>query len=376
MTKRILHVFSDDKFFDIVADFFDSLDGVENLYHFLVPSKRYQFRFIKKPERVRVIHSRKEYLDYFSDPKIDIVYFHSLPHKLYYLFNHIDKEKKVIWWSWGWDIYGTYHLLPPLLKVPRYGSLTQKFAGNYWLSSYCFLRYPYWLMRYFYEVWLRRKVVRRIDCFSPVLPIEYEMMTKQVEGFRAKSFMMRGPGWQESEYTKPKGAARNILIGNSLTKTNNHLEIFEHIRSFRLQESQHYVLPISYGGEYGKEEIKRLAALPAGSAIWLEGFMPREEYETLFAGITHAVFGCLRQQALGNIYMCLSRGVKLFFFKDSIVYRSLTNDGYRVFTIEDDLTEAALQSLLSDEDININHRILHEQFGNRKSQVEKELENI
>ncbi len=372
---RILHVFSDDKFFDVVSDFFDGLDAVENLYYFLAPTSDYKFVYIHHHEKVKVFNSKRQYLKAFSDPAIDVVYFHSLPHKLYYLFNHIDDKKKVVWWSWGWDIYGTFHLLPPLLDVKRYGELTEKKAGNYWLSSYCLIRYPYWILRLFYDIWQRRKVIGRIDYFSPVLPVEYEMMKERVKGFRAEPFMMRGPGWRANGFRSPAGEGRNILIGNSLTKTNNHLEIFEHIRNYSL-DVQKYIIPISYGGEYGKDEIKQLARLPEDSAVWLEGFIPKAEYDALFNNITHAIFGHLRQQGLGNIYTCLANGIKIFFFRDSTTYKSLKNDGYRVFTIEDDLTEDALRTVLPPDDVATNHRILSEQFGCNKENAEKELKQM
>ena len=50
---------------------------------------------------------------------------------------------------------------------------------------------------------------------------------------------------------------------------------------------------------------------------------------------------------MGNIYKCLSGGIKIFLYKDSIVYKQLKLDGYHVYTIDDDLRGDALQHPLS-----------------------------
>ncbi len=372
---RILHVFLDDKFFDITSRVFDDLSNVENLYYFHTTDKNYSFKFIKRTDRVRVFHSRKEYLKCFSNPSIDAIYFHAMHHRVYPLFHHIDSKKKVIWWCWGYEIYSPSRLLSPLLDIKCFGPLTQKYVNKTLYSKYNLIRYPYWILRYFHDIWLRRKVVGRVDYFSPVLPIEYDLLKERCRYFRAKPFMLRGAGWSGSTSHPAISKAQNILIGNSLTFPNNHLEIFEYIRNFRLK-GQKYVLPISYGGEYGKTEIKQLANLPADSAIWLDGFMPREEYDTLFASISHAIFGNLRQQALGNIYMCLARGIKTYFFKDSLTYKSLKDDGYKVFTIEDDLSEESLLEVLPATDCATNQNILKSQFSNIKERTERELQEM
>ncbi len=372
---RILHVFLDDKFFDVTSGLFDELANVENLYYFYTPQKGYKFRFIKRTDRVKVFNSRKEYLKCFSDPAIDAIYFHAMHHRVYPLFHHIDPKKKVIWWCWGYDIYSPSRLLPPLLDLKCFGPLTQKYARKKLVSKYNLLRYPYWILRYFHDIWLRRKVVGRVDYFSPVLPLEYDLMKERCKYFRAKPFMLRGAGWHDNSHHQPIKKAQNILIGNSLTFPNNHLEIFEHIRNYNLQ-GQRYVLPISYGGEFDKTKFKQLANLPADSTIWLDGFIPREEYDALFDSISHAIFGHLRQQALGNIYICLARGVKIYFFKESLTYKSLKNDGYKVFTIEDDLSEDSLRSVLPEEDCKTNQSILKSQFCNVKERTEKELQEM
>lgn len=372
---QILHVFPDDKFFDSVSDFFDTLNGVENLYYYYTPVKNYSFCYIKNFEKIKIFNSNIEYIKSFSDPHIDIIYFHSLHPSNYSLLKNIDRNKKVIWWCWGADIYGHFRLLPPLINIQLYKPVTLKYFKKKHKSLYSFVKYPYWLLCYYYDKYHRRKVLERVDYFSPVLPIEYHLMKKN-EGFRANPFMLkRGPGIPEEIEFNPRTIPQNILIGNSLTYTNNHLDIFKKIRSYKLSQ-QKYVLPISYGADYDKLEFKKIAHLPEESTIWIDNFMPKEQYKNLYSTISHAIFGHLRQQAMGNVFMCFSRGIKVFLYSDSIAYKSLKNDGYIIFSIDHDMSPIALQTVLSNEDALINYRLLEERNYDLIHRTERELRQI
>lgn len=77
----------------------------------------------------------------------------------------------------------------------------------------------------------------------------------------------------------------------------------------------------------------------------IQNFLSLKEYKTLLSTCSHAIFGYERQAALGNISELLWTGVKLFLPKSSINYKYFKDNGYKVFTIEDDLTENHLNSL-------------------------------
>lgn len=349
--KRIvvLHVFEDEKFFDSVSSFWDSLNGVVNLYHFYTHKNKGHFRYIKNIEKVKIFTDFQKYVWYFSSVEVDIIYFHGLSPKFYNLFTYIDKEKKVIWWCWGFEIYSQIWCLPPLVKINLYKPLTQQEVWKNSRSLKSVLRNVYHIFKYPYVKSLRKKVLQRIDYFSPVLPIEYRLM-QQIQDFRAKPFLLGGPGFGVKTEFLYLSVPRNILIGNSLTYTNNHLDIFLKIRNICLN-SRKYIIPINYGNAYNGDHriFKKKANLPENQIIWLDDFLPFEQYRALFDSVTHAVFGQLRQQAMGNINMCLRRSIKIFLYKDSLIYRQLKEWGYIVYTIDEDLTEESLKTVLPKE---------------------------
>ena len=110
--------------------------------------------------------------------------------------------------------------------------------------------------------------------------------------------------------------------------------------------------------------------------MWLESFLSREEYFALFDKVTHAVFGVIRQQAMGNIFRCLSQGIKVFLYEDSIVYKQLKLDGYHVYTIDDDLKGDALQHPLSFEEATQNITLYNNLARVKADDSKNEFENL
>ena len=159
----------------------------------------------------------------------------------------------------------------------------------------------------------------------------------------------------------------NVLINHSLTYTDNHLDVFDYLKDIRMEKGRQYIIPISYGidGYEGKpENLINLSTLDKNQVMWLSTVLPKKEYFELLGTASHAIFGALRQQALGNIYWCIKNGIKVYLFEDSILYKELKKKGYVLFTIENDLTQNSLSSCLSEVDAKTNYDIY---MGGRKN---------
>ena len=124
----------------------------------------------------------------------------------------------------------------------------------------------------------------------------------------------------------------DIILGNSATEANNHLDVLEVVQKYK-QTGQKIIMPLSYGNEryrsWLRPQIQNSEVQP------LYDFMPRKEYFQLIAKCSYAVFGIIRQQAMGNVNFAISKGIKVFLYKDSIVYQNLKELGFVVYTIED-----------------------------------------
>ena len=330
-------------------------------------------------DKIKIYTSFNEYKRILASSQIDIIYFQSLPVKYYRYFKYINPKTVVIWWCFGFEIYYPLRFLPPMVGVNLYKPITLEYIQSHERYPYLkkIIRSIYRLFRYPCDYVNRMKILKRIDYFSPVLPIDYEMMKKNPY-FKAKPFMLNGgPGLFEDLHFSYYQYAQNILVGNSLTYTNNHLDIFDKIRHYKLTNQQ-YIIPINYGTDYGTNKIafKELAKLPDESVIWLDDFVPFEKYKVILSTVSHAIFGHMRQQALGNISRCLENGTKLFLYKDSLLYKQLIDFGFIVYTIEDDLCEEALKEPLSKEYAFRNYSIRCNQVKDRNSKTEIELRKI
>lgn len=360
---RILHIFPDEKFFDGTANFFDEFKNLENHYLFYTKDKNYKFKYIKNLKRLKILNNKSEYYHILKSDKYDVVYLHSLSPKYYDYVLKINPNTIVIWWGWGYDIYYSWHKCKPLVEVDLYKPLTALVAQH--SNKQSILKQLLFRIIQPFDSYKQNKVLNRIDYYSPVIPVEYDFLKKH-KLFRAKPFMVRGPGMMNQTEFLHHTKAGNILIGNSLTLTNNHLDIFQSIKNFKINKDQRFIVPISYGNEINRELI--INTFNRDDVYWMESFIPKEEYFSILSSASHAIFGIIRQQAMGNIYRCLHSGVKIYLYQDSVIYKYLKSSGYIVYTIED-INEESLQSPLDYDSALHNYR-LEQKFKSKR------LENI
>lgn len=386
----ILHVFIDGMTFSAVADKYDAMPNVKNLYYYYSPKEDFQLEKIKD-NRVIVIHDFNEYVSYFSNPDIDVILFYSLPGCYYYLFDYIDDSKYVIWWGWGYDMYNSQENNPPLIKMDLYKPLTKAFMLQNSEAS-VLPSYKKWMIykilsrlkRVCFNILMRENreyclpkanktqddVLARIDAFYSPLDVEYDFLKNTHPSFKAKLFPRPvAPQIIPFRHLENLG---NILVNHSLTYTTNHLDVFEYLYKIKLSIGRKYIMPVSYGinGYNGNPELlKKTSHFEEDQTMWLTKKLPYKEYDAILNTVTHAVFGMLRQQGLGNVYMCIRKNVKLYFFKDSLVYKELKKMGYVIFTIEDDLSTESLSSCLSEQDAKKNYDVYTERLESFRTQT-------
>ena len=124
-------------------------------------------------------------------------------------------------------------------------------------------------------------------------------------------------------------------------------------------------MPLSYGNDEYKKWL--LDNIDESDTIPILDFMPSEDYYKILDSCSYAVFGTIRQQALGNINYAISKGIKVFLYKDSVVYKNNIELGFVVYAIED-MDKASLSTPLSLEEIEQNIKAL-ERERNRRMRI-------
>lgn len=124
----------------------------------------------------------------------------------------------------------------------------------------------------------------------------------------------------------------NVLVGNSLSRNNNHIQIFEWLMALKDDSIRVYV-PLSYGNDIGYRDI----VIAKGREMFKDNFFPITEfmamdtYRDFLKNIDVAIFNHSRQEALGVTLTLLSLGKPVYVNPNTTSYRSLIKKGLQVF---------------------------------------------
>lgn len=338
---EIIHCIIDEKFFNGIIDVFDYIQGDYHHHYVFFPEGKQpsSFRYLRYPERIAVV-DRNFALDYIHQNPCDILILHNLSAFPIEDLAKVKQRIKIVWLAWGYDLYAPFKGHRPFIPINQFLPLTQAaINSDLYDRCYRFLKRVRWhLLSYDKKV---EEGVSRIDYFSGVIPWEYEMMQKN-SFFHAKKvsftyFDMR-PYATEEHLSTSLEKGKNILVGNSAGNTNNHIDIMEQLSRIDIGDKK-VIMPLSYAGSenYVNKVIAAGQKYFGNQFVPLNKFMPQEEYQKIIASCSYAVYGIERQQALGNIWLALWNGLTVFMSKNSPLYSHLHQQGYHLFTIQDDL---------------------------------------
>lgn len=344
LPKKILNIVPDDKFID---DVIKNQDVVNNdIYHEYVlvsDDEIKHYKYIKNEEKVRMV-STDSLIKFIKDSGCSALFLHSLPSCPLELIPLIPKSIKVFWFSWGGDIYQRPTQWNPAIKINLYHKKTKETIKN-WKS---YIKEIYYLASLLLrlvkfektDTQIYRAAVARIDYYSGVLPEEYELM-RRLSYFNASPVKyMYNVMFPEMIYDLGKTYGDEILVGNSGDPTNNHKDIIELLRRLNLK-NRIINIPLSYGGDanyinnvvnYGKSKLGK-------NQNAIKTYMGKMQYLNLLKKCSIVIFYHERQQALGNIYLLLMLGAKIFLSENSITYKSLEKKGFIIYSIQRDLNQ-------------------------------------
>ena len=216
------------------------------------------------------------------------------------------------------------------------------------------------------------KIIERVDIFCPVLTTEYGAMhwplTKKPK-LMDWNYGTMEDNWAKIESNSLNGT--NVLLGNSATKTCNHIDGIDLINELEAFHGK-LIIPLSYGDKSYRELVKGyLQANFKGDVLVLEDFMSFDEYLMTISTCSFVVMPHKRQQGLGNIIVLMNLGAKIFLDKENLLYDYLKKQGFIIFTLED-INEHNFNNKLTEQQIINNRNLLFEIWG-RNSILKKTI---
>jgi len=298
-------------------------------------------------------------LDKFIPPYIDFInrYFDKKRHEFIIWgkprFEYgLTPEHKVTWIDSKIKVFNLLKSLYMSDKIILHGlwkeRVIQLLLIQPWLIKKC-----YWVMWggdfYFPEIHSRQKkiLIKNLKHFVTIVEGDYEYIKEnyQAGGFLHECFCYPSNAINESILQFAKyylnilsksniNRTINILVGNSATKYNNHLEIFEKLYSYSNEKIKIFV-PLTYGDmKYAQEIIEIGRNMFGDKFIPLREHMPYEDYLKFLSNIDIAIFAHNRQQALGNIIALLGMGKKVFLKSSTTHWKLFQKLDVKVFDLE------------------------------------------
>jgi hypothetical protein len=180
------------------------------------------------------------------------------------------------------------------------------------------------------------RAIGRINLFSAPIPDDYDLLKAALGAhFRAEYIQLNYGSVERTFMVGPMNInGQNILVGNSATKENNHLEAFEMLSQFDLGDRK-VIVPLSYGDPKYRDAIISYGKNLLGKNFHpLIEFTTLDKYNSIIVSCSIVIMNHKRQQALGNVGTMLYKGAKVFFDKETVVFRFFKNRGAHVFLTE------------------------------------------
>lgn len=385
--KVILHLIFDGILFDRTYSHFEEMENYENRYLFGGFITDEKIKYIKNTEKLIRVESLEEWGKIVSDSQVDIIYMHGLWPDYIKAIDYVRDNVIIMWWCYGMEIYENCYGLPPLMGLniykPKTYEFVESFGGFRYKIKLCLLlRHPkiYMLWRKISDTIHRRperkliKMLSRIDYAFTPLEKELVELKKKCPYIKAKPFKLRA--MIERLPIEIHEKSGNLLLEHSANISNNHLDLLASLKEKKLNlQGRDIYVPLGYGNEKLAALVHDEAHFDGAVVKCLMDAMPFEEYKKMMSGCTHAIFGMLRQSGLGNIFLCFQKGIKIFFFKDSILYKQFISDGFHVYSIEDDLNEKSIREPLEKDKALRNYELYYTKFVSTDS-FQQQFSNI
>ena len=361
---NILHLVPDEKFIDTAYKNFESVAPSCNT--FFVPSWDKKLKYIKNTPVIFINpFSFKNPFFMKSLEKYDFIMLHSLNTFNQRLLANTSQDLTFVWIGYGYDYYDLIYEDRNWLYQEKTRAIVNELTqnGSSAITTHKKHALKQLARKVLYNNLDKKAIVEKINFFAPVLENEHNMVASKF-GSPFPEYVAWNYGSSAALFNNEKKShcnpnGNNILIGNSATPTNNHIEVFDLLRTRNLGNRK-IICPLSYGkSDYASVIKNRGRSYFGENFLGLDTFMPYEEYTELIGTCSNVIMNHHRQQGVGNIVVMLFLGANVYLNRINPYYSYLKERGAVIFTVEE-LSDSPelLDSRLSKDEIEQNRQIL------------------
>lgn len=360
MKKKIYHIHTDYKFLHDSNRFeHHQFENVLVIIGHKEPEQKLNFQrlFLQIEDKDKV----NKILFQISDA--DLVIFYGLcPIKLEVL-NKTEKKYKILWRFFGYELYGKRKDL--MLDSETY-NLIEKSNG----FKNIILNHLKRFKRY-YQNKIEKKCWRKIDYILLFCKEEHEFLKKYwvVPDDIQLNIANLPIQWDVLKQVKDN----TVIIGNSRTPYNNHLEILKIIQENNSIKNN-FVMFFNYGnsGKYS-DYVKKIVSKMKNVEL-IEDFLSKKEFEVIYDKSSALVINSYRQMAMANIFTALRKGVKVYMNEKNVLKDWLDKENIYVFSLNDfkkDIQENNLKLSRDQMKHNIEHVYALQQKNNKSEFIQR-----
>ena len=326
---KILHIMVLDKFLAPFIDFVDEHFGREGHHYVFVTSERYEYGLTLE-HKVEFLHTND---DIFIT-----------------LHQYMKIAKKIILHGlWSGEIDLLLYLNQNLFKK------------SYWVMWGGDFYFPETKSR------IRHEVIKNINHSIPVTYDDYLYIKSHYNSIAKYHKCINYPRSIKISILPLDNCtnSKKILVGNSATPSNRHLEIFNKLANFKDID---IFVPLSYGDVSYKQTILELGdELFNGNFHPITDMMVYNDYISFLNDMNFAIFNHNRQQGVSNIILLLSMGKTIYLSKENNAYNMLK----KLNIIFKDINELNydLEEISNTDKLN-NQKIILENYSEDKAVLE------
>lgn len=269
----------------------------KNVYEALCEHPNVKFIDLEKPRSAELIN--------VCAPLCDWMIIHNMCKPLE--LRKVKKEnfKKIVWRTWGNDAGYIYQQRQPLRNLVKamINGWTKKYYRSVFAVGYANIVDIFDIKKKYGEM--------PMYCLPYSKNGNYALLSGIREGMQS---------------TGKKDDVTRVVIGHFGFLDDNQLQAIDYVKRF-VNENVEFYFPMSYGDPKCIARIKEYATKALGDkAIFVEKFMPYDEYARFISGMDIGILNGTRSGALGNVSLLAFFDKKLYLHRKGIIKEAFDSE--------------------------------------------------